>query len=123
MPADIAQSISQQLIVTGKITRGYIGAMIQDVTPEIADSMGLSTHDGALVADVTPGGPSAEAGLKSGDLILNLDGHTLPSASDLTRQVALAHAGEALSLQVRRDGQVRDVQVHSGTRPSEDQLA
>jgi serine protease Do len=123
IPADVAQSISQQLIASGKITRGYIGAMIQDVTPEIADSLGLASHDGALVADVTPGGPSATAGLKSGDLILDVNGHPVTSASDLTRQVALAHAGEDLTLKIRRDGQVRDIAVRSGVRPSEVALA
>jgi serine protease Do len=123
IPADVAQSISQQLIADGKITRGYIGAMIQDVTPEIADSLGMANHDGALVADVTAGGPSATAGLKSGDLILGLNGHPVTSASDLTRQVALAHAGEDLHLKVRRDGTVREIAVRSGVRPSEVALA
>jgi serine protease Do len=123
IPADVAQSISKQLIATGKVTRGYIGAMIQDVTPEIADSLGLPSHKGALVADVTPGGPSAAAGLKSGDLVLEVQGHEVTSASDLTRQVALAKAGDDLHLKVRRDGGVRDVVVRSGLRPSEDQLA
>ena len=123
IPADVAQSISQQLIADGKITRGYIGAMIQDVTPEIAESMGLSTHDGALVADVTPAGPSATAGLKSGDLVLEVDGHAVTSASDLTRQVALAKPGADLQLKVRRDGAVREIAVRSGVRPSDVTLA
>jgi serine protease Do len=123
IPADVAQSISQQLIANGKITRGYIGATIQDVTPEIAESLGLSGHDGALVADVTPGGPSAAAGLRSGDLVTQLDGHTVASAADLTRQVGLARAGDDIRLSVRRDGKMREVTVRSGTRPSELALA
>ncbi|MDR3511547.1 MAG: Do family serine endopeptidase [Caulobacteraceae bacterium] len=123
IPADIAQSISQQLIASGKVTRGYIGATIQDVTPEIAESMGVSAHQGALVADVTPDGPSATAGLKSGDLILQVDDHAITSASDLTRQVALARQGEALRLKVRRDGAIREIAVRSGVRPSETMLA
>ncbi len=123
IPADVAQSISKQLIADGKVTRGYIGAMIQDVTPEIADSLGVAPHAGALVADVTPDGPSASAGLKSGDLILELNGHAVASASDLTRQVALAHPGENLHLKLRRDGAVREIVVRSGARPSEVALA
>ena len=123
IPADVAQSISQQLISDGKITRGYIGAMIQDVTPEIADSLGMKDHDGALVADVTAGGPSAVAGLKSGDLVLAIDGHPVTSASDLTRQVALARPGADLHLNVRRDGTIREIAVRSGVRPSEVALA
>jgi serine protease Do len=123
IPADVAQSITQQLIASGKITRGYIGAMIQDVTPDIADSLGMTSHDGALVADLTPGGPSATAGLKSGDIIVSIDGHPVASASDLTRQVALAHAGDDLHLTVRRDGAMREVTVKSGVRPAELALA
>ena len=62
IPADVAQSISKQLIAGGKVTRGYIGAAIQDVTPEIAESLGLKDHDGALVADITPDGPVGQGG-------------------------------------------------------------
>jgi serine protease Do len=123
IPADVAQSVSKQLIAYGKVTRGYIGAAIQDVTPEIADSLGVASHQGALVADVTPGGPSASAGLKSGDLILEIDGHAVTSASDLTRQVGLAHPGEDLRLKIRRDGAIREIAVRSGVRPSEVTLA
>jgi serine protease Do len=123
IPADVAQSISRQLIADGKVTRGYIGAMIQDVTPEIAESLGVPAHQGALVADVTPDGPSAKAGVKSGDLVLAVDGHAVASAADLTRQVALVHAGDEIRLKVRRDGAIRDIAVRSGVRPSEIKLA
>jgi serine protease Do len=123
IPADVAQSISRQLIVSGKVTRGYIGATIQDVTPEIAESLGVAPNAGALVADVAQDGPSATAGLKSGDLIVGVNGHDVSSASDLTRRVALAHAGEDLRLKVRRDGAVREIAVRSGVRPSEAVLA
>jgi serine protease Do len=123
IPADVAQAISQQLIADGKVTRGYIGAMIQDVTPEIAESMGVGVKDGALVADITPDGPSAAAGLKSGDMIMSVNGRAVTSASDLTRVVALAHAGENLSLKIRRDGKLRDIVVKSGVRPTDLQTA
>ena len=123
IPADVADTITKQLISDGKITRGYIGAMIQDVTPEIADSLGMKGHDGALVADITAGGPSSVAGLKSGDLVLGINGHPVTSASDLTRQVAQARSGEDLRLKVRRDGAVREITVRSGVRPSEVALA
>jgi serine protease Do len=123
IPADVAASVSRQLIAGGKVVRGYIGATIQNVTPDIAESLGLAAHKGALVADVTPGGPSAAAGLRSGDLIVAIDGHPVDSSYDLTRQVALTHAGETLHLQIRRDGQMRDIELRSGVRPSETALA
>ena len=123
IPADVAQSISGQLIASGKVTRGFIGATVQDVTPEIAASLGVKGEHGALIAEVTPGGPSAAAGLRSGDMVTAIDGRPVASSTDLTRQVGMARAGQDLHLKVRRDGAVREVTVHSGVRPSEVALA
>jgi serine protease Do len=122
IPADVVASVSKQLISTGKVTRGFIGALVQDVTPDIAESLGLKGK-GALVAEVTAGGPAAQAGLQQGDVVLQVNGQPIASGSDLTRAVGLARAGDPIRLQVRRDGQVRDLTVRSGLRPSEDALA
>ncbi len=122
IPADVAAQVSRQLISSGKVARGYIGAMAQDVTPEIAESLGVPAH-GALVAEITPGGPSAAAGLRAGDLVMKVNGVAVDHASDLTRQVGMIHAGDQVRLEVRRDGQVRQLSIRSGLRPSEDQLA
>jgi serine protease Do len=119
IPAQVAAQVAHQLIADGKVTRGYIGATVQDVTPEIAESLGLKSHAGALVADVTPGGPSARSGLRSGDIILRLDGHEVASAADLTRQVALARPGSSIRLLLRRDGATQDLIVRSDERPSQ----
>ena len=123
IPADVAAGITHQLMAGGKVVRGYIGATVQDVTPEISESLGLAGRKGALVADLTPGGPSESAGLKPGDVVLAVNGHDVNSASELTRQVALAHAGEFVHMQVRRDGKLQQVEVKSGTRPSQAILA
>ena len=123
IPADVAARVSRQLIDHGKIVRGYIGAQIQDVTPEIADSLGLKGRKGALVAQVTDGGPADMAGLKSGDVVLGVDGDTIGGASDLSRHVALVSPGQPIHLTVRRNGAEQTVTVRSGTRPSEDALA
>ncbi len=123
IPADVAAQITRELISGGKVVRGYIGATVQDVTPEISESLGLAGRKGALVADLTPGGPSETAGLRPGDVVLAINGHDVNSASELTRQVAGARAGDLVHLQVRRDGRVQDVAVKSGTRPSEAILA
>jgi serine protease Do len=122
IPADVAAQVTKQLIAGGKVSRGYIGAMIQDVTPEIADSLGVDTK-GALVADVTPGGPAQTAGLRSGDLVLRIDGKDVSGASDLTRRVGMAKAGGALDLDIRRDGRPMKLTVRPGDRPSEEKLA
>ena len=119
IPADVAASVARQLISNGKVTRGYIGATVQTVSPEIAESLGVSDRKGALVAELTPGGPSERAGLRPGDLVVKINGRDVASSSDLTRQVALAKAGDDIHLQVRRDGHMQEITVRSGVRPSE----
>ncbi len=122
IPADVAAQVTHQLMNGGKVARGFIGATVQDVTPEIAESLGIDAK-GALVADVSEGGPSQAAGLHSGDVITRIDGHDVADASDLTRRVGLADAGSTLKLDIRRDGKPLQISVHSAARPSEDQLA
>ena len=123
IPADVAAQVSRQLIEHGKVTRGYIGATVQPVTAEISESLGLHGRKGALVADLTPGGPAEQAGLQPGDVVLGIDGRTVESADDLTRQVAMVRPGEVAHLQVLRGGRTIPVDVHSGLRPSEAVLA
>jgi serine protease Do len=123
IPADVAAQVTKQLISHGKIVRGFIGATVQDVTPEIADSLGIPAKSGALVADVTSGGPSARAGLRSGDIVTEVDGTPIKGASELTRRVGLLQPGQSVKLLVRRDGKLQAMTLTSGVRPAEDQLA
>jgi serine protease Do len=123
IPADIADDITKELITKGKITRGYMGAVIQNVTPELADSMNMSGKKGALVAELAPGGPAQAAGLKPGDVIVELNGHAVGGSTELTRMVAQSHAGDALHLSVMRAGKTIALDVRSGVRPSESSLA
>ena len=123
IPADVADGITKQLIAGGKVTRGYLGATIQNVTPEIADSMGLKGRKGALVAELVPGGPADKAGLQPGDVVVELNDHPVASSIELTRMVAMSHTGDTLHVSILRDGKPRTIDVRSGTRPSENQLA
>ncbi len=122
IPADVAAQVTKQLISTGKISRGYIGALMQNVTPDIAESLGLKGK-GALVAETTEGGPAEKAGLKPGDLVTSVDGQPVSDATDLTRAVGRVHAGDPIHLKIHRDGKDQEIVIKSGTRPSEDQLA
>ena len=123
IPADVAARVSRELIEHGKVTRGYIGATVQAVTPEISASLGLHGRKGALVADLAPGGPAEQAGLQPGDVVLGIDGRPVDSADELTRQVAMVHPGQVARLEVLRSGRTLTVDVHSGLRPSEQVLA
>jgi serine protease Do len=123
IPADVADAVTKQLIAGGKVTRGYMGATIQNVTPEIADSLGIGGRKGALVAEVVPGQPADKAGLQPGDVVLSLNGKSVGNSSELTRLVAQSHAGDTLHLDVLRNGKPATVDIHSGTRPSERDLA
>jgi len=123
IPADVVQKVSTNLIQHGKVVRGYLGATIQQITPDIAESMGLKIKKGALVASTTPGGPAARGGLETGDVVTRIDGHEVASQTDLTRQVALVSPGQEMHLTVLRDGRVQQVNVRAGERPSEEALA
>jgi serine protease Do len=123
IPADIADNITKQLMSGGKITRGYLGATIQPVTPEIADSLGIPGKKGALVAELVPNGPAQKGGVQSGDVVLEINGHAVKDSTDLTRQVAASHSGDTLTLNIWRAGKQVTIAVKSGVRPSDAELA
>ncbi|WP_158916186.1 trypsin-like peptidase domain-containing protein [Caulobacter sp. S45] len=119
IPADLANSITKQLIATHHIVRGYLGVSIQTVTPEVAAAEGITPHQGALVGDVTAGGPGAKAGVQVGDIILSINGHPVKSSEDLSQTTAQVPAGGELKLEILRAGHHLSILAHSGVRPSE----
>ena len=122
VPADTAEGIVKQLIAGKKVTRGYLGATIQNVTPDAAESLGLSPNAGALVTDVTANGPGARGGLQAGDLVTSLNGQKVTSSSSLTRLVAKTPAGDPMRLEIRRKGKPMQITVTAGLRPTASQL-
>jgi len=123
IPADVAESVTRQLIAHGHVSRGYIGAEIQGITPDIAASLGIRPDEGALVAELTPGGPAERGGLKVGDVVVGVDGQAVHTPSALTQRVALVGAGQTIQVQVLRDGRPLTVSVRAALRPPEAQLA
>ena len=123
IPADIAQSVTRQLMQGKKITRGYIGAQVQDLGDEMASAWGLNGRKGAVVASLVGGGPAAKAGVQPGDVVVAVNGHAVGSASELTREVAKVHTGDTLHLDVFRSGKAKTVDIIAGLRPSEQELA
>jgi len=123
IPAEVADNVTRQLISSGKVVRGYIGAQIQNFTVEMAEAQGMAGQKGAIVSEVTSGGPAARAGLRSGDIVVSVNGVAVDSSTALTREVARGRAGEVLRLEIIRDSGKRVIDVRSGVRPSNQELA
>ena len=123
IPADVAENTAKQLIAGGKVVRGYIGAQIQPFTKDMADAQGLTDVKGAIVASLVPGGPAEKGGLMSEDVITAVNGVEIKSGSELTREVAKGRPGDTLKLSILRSGKPRTVEIKSGVRPTEKELA
>ena len=119
IPIDVAMDITHQLRTAGRVSRGRIGVVIQEVTKELAESFGLSKAAGALVNSVEKGGPADKAGLEPSDVILKFDGKTVNSSSDLPRIVAQTRPGSKATMQIWRKGSAREVTVTVGEMPEE----
>jgi serine protease Do len=119
IPIDVAMDISTQLKTAGRVQRGRIGVVIQEVSKELADSFGLGKPTGALVNGVEKGGPAEKAGVETGDIILKFDGKQVNASSDLPRIVGGTRPGSKVPMQVWRKGQARDVTVTVGEIPDE----
>ncbi len=109
IPIDVAMDVHNQLRSSGKVTRGRIGVVIQEVTKDVADSFALKAPQGALVSEVEKGGPADKAGVAIGDVILRFDGKPVNASSDLPRIVSGTRPGARSSMQVWRKGAIRDV--------------
>lgn len=111
IPIDLALQIKDQLVKTGRVTRGRIGVVIQNVTPELAESFGLKTPTGAIVAQIEKDGPAAKSGLMEGDVITAVNGKKVESSSDLPVMISAIPPGTKVQLNVIRDGQNQTVTI------------
>ncbi len=118
IPANEARLVIAQLRKFGRAKRGWIGVRIQDVTPDIADSLGLKPAHGALIAGIEPKGPAQKAGLRTGDVILQLDGQDVDGRS-LPRRVAEAVVGESGQFALWRDGKRQMLTIQIGNFPED----
>lgn len=114
IPATIVNEVTGQLRNGGQVRRGWLGVQIQDVTPDIARSLGLDAPEGALIADVLPGGPAERAGVQAGDIVVRFGDKPVKDPKDLSRQVASADEGQDIFLTVLRDGAQRRIRVDIG---------
>jgi serine protease Do len=119
IPVNLARTVMDEILKTGKVTRAYLGIVPQDVTPAIAKAFGVKEFTGALVGDVTAGSPAQKAGLKNGDIILELNGKPVTDANELRMNISMMAPGTAVNLKVLRDGADRNLTATLGELPTE----
>ena len=123
IPSDLARDVMGSLISDGKVTRGYLGVMIQDVTPALAKEFKLKDNTGALVGDVVPKGPADKGGLKDGDVVLECNGKAISDSRRLRLIVGEVKPGTTVPMKVLRDGSTKTLQVTIEQQPGTEKLA
>lgn len=119
IPMEVALDVSDQLKASGKVDRGWLGVVIQEVNKDLAESFGLDKPAGALVAQVLENGPADKGGLQVGDVILSINGHPVVMSADLPHLVGTLKSGQAASLVVMREGSRKNLNIKVGALPSD----
>jgi serine protease Do len=111
IPSNMAAAVAESLIKTGKVTRGWLGLSLQEMTPSLARSLNLKVPKGALVSDVTKGGPAEKAGIRRGDVIVSLDGVAVENANELRNRLAGTRPGKRVDIGLVRKGETLNAQA------------
>jgi serine protease Do len=123
IPSNIARTVMESLIEHGHVTRGYLGVMIQNVTPALAQEFKLKNQSGALIGDVVDNGPAAKAGFKPGDVVLEFNGKQVTDSRHLQLAVAGTKPGSKVPVEVLRNGEKKTLDVTIEQLPGTEQLA
>ncbi|HEX5276613.1 MAG TPA: Do family serine endopeptidase [Fluviicoccus sp.] len=123
IPIDVAMEVADQLKAGGKVSRGYLGVVVQDIDRDLAEAYGLSKPSGALVAKVIADTPAERAGLKEGDVITAFDGHDIGLSSELPQMIGRAKVGKKTPLTVLRDGKTLTLTFEVASLPTDDDSA
>jgi len=123
VPINMAKSILPALREKGKVVRAWLGVVIQSITPDFQESLGLKNRQGAIIAEVTKGSPAEDADLQVGDVILKFNGRVVHSSRDLPEMVGLCHPGTKASLTILRNCKIVRVKVKLAAKPSSKTLA
>jgi serine protease Do len=118
VPVNLAKSVMDQIISSGKVSRGYMGVSLERLDPALAEKLGLKDTHGAIIGEVTPGGPGANAGLQQLDVVVGFDGNKVEDYNELTLDVISKAPGTSVTLDVIRNGKPMKVTVKLGTRPT-----
>jgi serine protease Do len=119
VPIDVAMKVKTDLLKYGRVSRGRLGVTIQGVTQELADSFGLKKAQGALVSAVEAKSPADKAGIKTGDIILAVDGRTIENSIDLPRVIGESRPGTTVTLRIWRQGETQELRASLGEVPAE----
>jgi len=119
IPINMVKKIEQQLLKNGKVTRGWLGVVIQDMNEDLAQSFGLKTDKGVLISQVNPDSPASKAGLKDGDVVVAIDGNSVENVAELRNTIAMTAPGTELVLKVIRDGKTYSIPVTIGEQPED----
>jgi len=119
IPINMAKSIEQQLRKSGKVTRGWLGILIQDINEDLAKSFGLKDTSGALISEVTEGSPAKKSGLLQGDIVTAINGAPVTDVADLRNKIAMTPPNTELTLRILRDGKEKDLVVSVGEQPGD----
>jgi serine protease Do len=114
IPSNMAKNVMAQLVTTGKVTRGQLGVAVQYINSDLAASLGLKEVKGVLINQVNPGGPADRAGLKSGDVILSMNGTQINDVNALRNMIAATSPGTDVTLAILRNGNQQDMHVKLG---------
>jgi serine protease Do len=123
IPSDLARNVMDSLISYGSVARGYLGVMIQDVTPALAKEFKLKDTSGALVGDVVPRGPAAKAGLKDGDVVLEYGGKNVVDSRRLRLAVGETKPGTTVPMKIYRNGETKNLEVTVQQLPGTEEVA
>lgn len=119
VPANMARSVMDQVLEHGKVVRGYIGVLPEDITPAMARAFHLTDTRGVLMGDVTAGSPAAQAGIQRGDVILEMDGEKLDDSNQLRLKVSMTAPGSTVHFRLLRDGKEQNVTVKLAEMPNQ----
>ena len=117
IPVSTAKQVMDQIVATGTVTRGYIGVEPQDVTPELAEAFKLPRKDGAIIAGVMRNGPADKAGVKVGDILIEVEGKAVSNTTTMLNVIAQLKPGSTARFRFLRDGREIDIPIAVGTRP------
>ncbi len=123
IPANMCRDVLESLVTDGKVNRGYLGVLPQDITPALARKLDLKESTGALLAEITPRGPADRSGLRSGDVVTEFNGKPIRDARHLRLEVARTKPGLSVNVGIRREGSPKSLKITVRERPDDRELA